>query len=112
MANLRTRLRRLEAMAGRRGDEIPIGELPADDRCRLAIYFYRALWPEPTRPPDAPAEAYLQGVEKVLSAGGPDLEETCRRCWAECERWIGKALDTENERRRRAGLPPIGEDRR
>jgi hypothetical protein len=63
------------------------------------------------RPLDAPTEAYLQGVEQVLRAGGPDLEETCRRCWVELERWIANALDAENQRRRRAGLPPVGVDR-
>jgi hypothetical protein len=96
-------------MAGCRGDERPLEELTPYDRCRLAIYLYRAVCPEATRPTGAPAEQTLRDVEKVLGDGGPDLEETCRRCWQTCERWIGAALDAENERRRRAGLPPVGE---
>jgi hypothetical protein len=107
MTSLRVRLRRLEETAGRRGNETPLDELSACDKCRLAVYILRAIRPTESRPPDAPSERFLQQVEQVLIAGGPDLEETCRRYWVELERWIGKALDAENERRRRAGLPRV-----
>jgi hypothetical protein len=95
-------------MAGRRGEEIARDELSPCDRLQLTVYLFRILWPTESRPPDAPTESYLQAMEKVLNADPPDLDAVSR-CWAACEEWLGKALDAENERRRLAGLPPIGE---
>jgi hypothetical protein len=102
-------------MAGRRGDEMPLEQLSPYDRLRLALYCYRAVFPEGSRPPGAPTEAYLHSVQQALTEayrqGVEPPEEICRCCSLELERWMGKALDGENERRRRAGLPLVGEDR-
>jgi hypothetical protein len=98
MANLRTRLRRLEAMAGRRGDEIPIGELSPYEGCCLALFIFRPIWVEQGWPPSAPSEARVAAVQQALHASGPDRDETLRCFWAEFRRWL-------------EGLPPVGEDR-
>jgi hypothetical protein len=97
--NYRRRLTKLETrVAARRDDGIPLEELTPYERCRVAIYCYRALWPEATRPPDAPTESYLREVERVLSTGGPDVEEVGRRCWQECWRWLERGNLANNER--------------
>jgi hypothetical protein len=51
-------------MAARHDDDgTPLDELTAEERCRLAVFLFRAVHREAGLPPDAPTQARLQAVE-------------------------------------------------
>jgi hypothetical protein len=88
--------------AARRDDEIPLSQLTPEERCRLILFLYRIVFPEGSRPPDAPVEAYLQEMERVLTVAhlqGVDPPEGACRCSLELERWVRAAVEAEDERR-------------
>jgi hypothetical protein len=75
-------------MATCRGDEIPVAALSPYEGCCLALFIFRPIWVKQGWPPSAPSEARVSAVEQALRVGGPDRDETLRRFWAECLRWL------------------------
>jgi hypothetical protein len=81
---------------------MPLEQLSPYDRLRLALYCYRAVFPEGSRPPGAPTESCLRDVERVLTVAhlqAVDPPEEACRCSLELERWVRAAVEAEDERR-------------